>query len=291
MTKRLLVAMIALATLMVCAPGLRTFLGAQARPQAKPLEPWNNTTQAVPPGTVFPPSGPAPRRSLAGIWDAGGGAGIQALGARNMPSTTRPEHQLPYTPAGLAALALNKPGFGVNEVAPGLINDWLNSCDPGGFPRANLYELRTLQIMETQGQVVLLYQFLQVWRKIWTDGRQLPTDQEPRWYGYSVGKWTDDYTFVVDTVGMNETTWIDNAGRPHSDALKVQEVFHRKDRDTLEISTTIDDPKFYTKPWVALDKFPMRLMPAGFDMMEMLCSASEVAAYNKAVGNPVSSPK
>ncbi|MEQ1575918.1 MAG: hypothetical protein ABL993_16915, partial [Vicinamibacterales bacterium] len=276
MTRRLLASTIAMATLLMFTSGLRSYLGAQTAPAAARTAPapqfktWNNSTQANPPGTVFPASGPAPRRSLAGIWDAGGGAGIQALGAKNMPSTTRPEHQLPYTPAGLAALALNKPGFGVNEVAPGLINDWLNSCDPGGFPRANLYELRTLQIMENPSQVVLLYQFLQTWRKVWTDGRQLPTDEEPRWYGYSVGKWTDDYTFVVDTVGMNETTWIDNAGRPHSDALKVQEIFHRKDRNTLEITTIIDDPKFYTKPWVALDKFPMRLMPAGFDTMEML---------------------
>lgn len=285
MKVRLYVSTIALVALVMFVPALRTRIAAQAGTAAQL---WNTITQAPRPGAVAPKSGPAPKRSLAGIWDAGGGQGIQAFGAKNMPSDTKPEHQLPYTPAGLAALALNKPGFGVNEVGPGLINDWLNSCDPGGFPRSNLYELRTMQIVQNQNQLLLLYQFQRVWRNIWTDGRALPTAPEARWYGYSTGTWVDDYTFVVDTIGMNETTWLDNAGRPHSDALKVRETFHRKDRDTLEISTTIDDAKFYTKPWVALDKFPMHLMPSGFDIMEMLCSASEVAAYNKAIGNPVS---
>lgn len=288
MNTRLYWSAMTVATLLLCLPGLHSSLGAQAGPK---LEPWNNATRPPAPGTVYPKAPPAPKRSLAGIWDAGGGQGIQALGARNMPSDTKPEHQLPYTPAGLEALKLNKPGFGVNEVPPGEINDWLNSCDPGGFPRTNLYELRTVQIVQNPNQMLMLYQFQRVWRNIWADGRALPTDAEPRWYGYSVGKWTDDYTFVVDTVNMNPTTWVDNAGRPHSDALKVQEIYHRKDRDTLEISTIIDDPKFYSKPWVALDKFPMRLMPPSFDIMEMMCSASEVAAYNKAVGNPVSNIK
>ena len=139
----------------------------------------------------------------------------------------------------------------------------------------------------------MMYQFQRVWRVIWTDNRELPKDPsaDPRWYGYSVGKWTDDYTFEITTVGLNETTWIDNAGRPHSDALKVVESLHRADRDTLELSVTIDDSKFYQKPWVALNKFPLHLQPASFDIAEMLCSASEVAAYNKVIGNPVSNIK
>ena len=77
------------------------------------------------------------------------------------------------------------------------------------------------------------------------------TDPEPRWYGYSVGKWVDDYTFVVQTVGMSDKTWLDNAGRPHSSELKVEERFHRVDQDHLELTVTIDDPKMYTKPWLA----------------------------------------
>ena len=253
---------------------------------------WNTTTLGPPParpaGAVRPA---APRRSLGGTWDAGGGAGIQALGAKNMPSSGKPEHDVLFTPAGLAAFNLNKPGFGVREVPPGEINDWLNSCDPGGFPRANLYELRGLYVVQEPEKVLMLYQFQQVWRVIWTDGRQLPAQPDPRWYGYSVGTWVDDYTFDVRTSGLKEATWLDNAGRPHSDALTVTERFHRSDLDTLELSVTIDDPKFYQKPWRALDRFPLHRQPATFDIAEMMCSASEIAAYNKAIGNPVSNIK
>ena len=80
----------------------------------------------------------------------------------------------------------------------------------------------------------------------------------------------DDYTFVVETVGLNDKTWLDNAGRPHSDQLRVEERFHRPSREILELTVTIDDPKFYTKPWVAADKLIFHLLPADFDMGEIL---------------------
>jgi len=86
------------------------------------------------------------------------------------------------------------------------------------------------------------------------DGRELPKEiLEPRWYGYSVGKWTDDYTFVGETVGLDERTWIDNVGRPHSDQLKVTETWHHVNHDILELTPTIDDPKMQTTRWTALD--------------------------------------
>jgi hypothetical protein len=68
----------------------------------------------------------------------------------------------------------------------------------------------------------------------------------------------------------------------------VEERFHRVDRDHLELTVTIDDPKMYSKPWVALDRFPMRLQPPSFDVREMICSPSETAEYNRLVGNTAS---
>lgn len=121
------------------------------------------------------------------------------------------------------------------------------------------------------------------WRKIWTDGRQLPKNAPPKWMGYSVGKWEDDYTFVVQTAGMDERSWLDNVGRPHSDTMRVEERFHRVDHDNMELTLTIDDPQFYTQPWMALNKLPLVLLPADFDMTETICSPAEVAAYNKQV--------
>ena len=88
------------------------------------------------PGAVydvdFPgkPSGPAPRRTLAGVWEfaKGGAEGIQADGAKAMPSDGRPEHQLPFTPEGRAAFMANKPTYGFTAVAPALTCTTFPAC-------------------------------------------------------------------------------------------------------------------------------------------------------------------
>jgi len=232
-------------------------------------------------------SGPAPKHDISGIWDPGDN-GIQQLGSKAMPEDGNPQHQPPLTPEGREALNQNKPSNGIRAVLPAETNDPVVTCDPQGMPREDLYEIRTTQILQTPEKIFLLYTFGKVWRVIWTDGREMPKDPEPRWYGYSVGKWVDDYTLVVQTTGLDDRTWIDRAGRPHSDALRVEERFHRADRDHLELSVTIDDPKMYTKPWLALDKLRFDLQPRDFDVREMICSPSEFAQYNKLIGGPAS---
>jgi hypothetical protein len=229
----------------------------------------------------------APRHDISGIWDPGNG-GIQPLGPQAMPEDGKPEHRVPYTPLGLEALDAHKPSNGIRSVLPAETNDPVVYCDPQGMPREDLYELRTTQILQTPLNVFVLYQFGKIWRVVWTDGRDLPKDPEPRWFGYSIGKWTDDYTFVVQTSGTDERTWVDRAGRPHSGDLRIEERFHRADHDTLELTVTIDDPKMYTKPWVAVDKLRFKLKPPNFDVREMLCSPSEFAEYNKIIGKPAS---
>ena len=174
-------------------------------------------------------------------------------------------------------------------VPSALSNDPVPNCDPQGFPRVVLHNYRTAQIVQTPSQVLVLYQFNHKWRNIWADGRALPKLDdalEPRWWGYSAGKWQDDYTFVAESHGFDDRTWLDNAGRPHSDQMRVIETYKRIDRQHLELSVTINDPKFYTKPWVALERLRLRLQPASFDIREMECSPSETAAYNKAFAEP-----
>lgn len=233
-------------------------------------------------------SAPAPRRDISGIWDPGN-AGLQVLGAGAMPEDGKPEHQPPYTAAGLAALKLTKPTNGIRIVLPGDTNDPVVQCDPQGFPRADLYNVRTTQILQRPNSIVMLYEFQKIWRVIWTDGRQFPKDQAPRWYGYSVGKWQDDYTFVVETRFMYPGTWIDRAGRPHGKDLTVEEIFHRPDYGMLQLTVIITDPEMYTKPWIALNKLPFRLQSPHFDVTEWMCSPTELKEYNEFIGNPASS--
>jgi hypothetical protein len=73
----------------------------------------------------------------------------------------------------------------------------------------------------------------------------------------------------VNTIGINETTWLDNAGRPHSDALHLIERFRRRDFGHMDIELTIDDPKAYTKPWTV--KEDLRLIP-DTELLEYVCN-------------------
>jgi len=249
---------------------LPAMLGAQ-------ILPWNNAGMAQGQNQAQAgPAGPAPRKDLSGIWDAGG-AGIGARGATPAP----------LTPWGEALGNTHKAGDGIRMAPIEDINDPLSTMgDPEGFPRNLLFELRPFQFVQTPNQVLMLYMFEKRWRVVWTDGRELPKDPDPRWYGYSVGHWEDDYTFVVNSNGTDERTWLDNAGNPHSNDLKVEERYHRVSQNTLELTVTLDDPKAYTKPWVARNKLQLRLMPPNTDLMEMIPSASEAEAYKKVFAKP-----
>src|SRR4029453_2448368 len=103
--------------------------------------------------------------------------------------------------------------------------------------------------------------------QVFLDGRELGEDFTPTWFGYSTGKWEGD-TLVVDTRGFNGKAWIDQAGRPTTEALHVTERFQRKDFGHMEVQITIDDPKAYTKPWTVTEKFNL---VTNSDLLEFIC--------------------
>jgi hypothetical protein len=100
-----------------------------------------------------------------------------------------------------------------------------------------------------------------------------------------VGHWEDDYTFVVNTVGSDERTWLDNAGHPHSLDLRVEERYTRVNHNRLEVTIKIDDPKTYTKPFV-ITKSIFSWIPQQEFAEEELCVPSEQAEYLKLVAEP-----
>jgi len=123
------------------------------------------------------------------------------------------------------------------------------------------------KIVEIPGrEIIMLYEGSRH-REIFTDGRLLPKDPEPSWYGYSIGKWEGD-DLVVDSIGFNGKEWLDINGHPTTDALHVIERYHRKDFGHMSLEITIDDPKAYTKPW-AVKETP-RLLP-DTELLEAVC--------------------
>jgi hypothetical protein len=176
-------------------------------------------------------------------------------------------------------------------------NDPSKGCDPLGFPRNMVFMTRGIAFAAMPGKVLELFQFNRLWREIWTDGRELPKNiggnsedsPDPRWFGYSTGRWEGDYTFVVDTIGSDERSWLDNDGHPHSIEMRVQERYTRLNHNNLEVTITITDPKTYTKPFV-LTKSTFRWIPQQ-DFEEQLCVPSEQDEYLKLIGNPAAHGK
>jgi hypothetical protein len=82
------------------------------------------------------------------------------------------------------------------------------------------------------------------------DGRSHPKDisDYPEFMGHSIGHWEGD-TLVVDTVGIDERTWLDTAGHEHSGKLHLVERFQKTDENTITWTATFDDPEFFTRPW------------------------------------------
>ncbi len=156
-------------------------------------------------------------------------------------------------------------------------------CDPLGWPRMAEYN-RGMEIIMLPDRVLQFFEWDHTWRTIWTDGRELPTDPEPRWLGYSVGRWEGD-TFVVDSVGFEERTWLDHFGNPVSDDMRLEERYHRLDRETLELTMTINAPKAYAAPWVSETKI-LKLAPEEREIEELFCVPTEEQAFNRLVRNP-----
>lgn len=124
------------------------------------------------------------------------------------------------------------------------------------------------KIIQTPLEVLIIYEANDGLRQIFTDGRTLPADPDPWWFGYSIGHWDGD-TLVAETTGFKDKGWIDEQGTPITSSGKVIERFRRLNYGTLEIEITVDDPKTFTKPWTF--KLNQRLMP-DTELIEFVCA-------------------
>lgn len=197
---------------------------------------------------------PAPRRAdgkpdLSGIWAVECNIyGRDSCFTRSiffdLAKDLKPEDQPQMTPW---AAAIQKQRAGRDHV-----DDPYGYCMPPGVPRID-YGGGPFKILQTPAETAFLYESLvgMIFRQVFTDGRALPDAPDPTWLGNSVGRWEGD-TYVVETNGLRDGGWIDTGkARPHSDALRVTERFHRTDFGHMELAITIDDPKAYLKPWTA----------------------------------------
>jgi len=144
-------------------------------------------------------------------------------------------------------------------------------CLPIGFMQLHTHP-EPRKIVHTSSLIVIVYEANFGLRQIFLDGRTLPAnDQQPWWYGYSIGRWDGD-TLVVETSGLRDDGWLDVVGSPFTDAAKVTERYRRPTFGKLEIDITIDDPKAYTKPWSIRVN---QLLAVDQEMLEFVCLENE----------------
>ena len=203
-------------------------------------------------------SAPAPRLpdghpDLSGIWESGGAKYINNIAADLKPG------EVPFQPWAKTLVDQRADGSHSGE-------DPFANCLPQGVPRVNASP-PPWKIVQKPEVIVVLYESANTWRQVFMDGRELGNDYPPTFLGYSTGKWDGD-TLVVDTRGFNGKTWLDQTGKPTSDALHVTERFRRKDFGHMEIQVTIDDRKVYTKPWTVTEQ--VRFVP-NTDVIENAC--------------------
>jgi hypothetical protein len=88
------------------------------------------------------------------------------------------------------------------------------------------------------------------YRVVYIDGRSHPVTVEPSAFGHSIGWWEGD-TLVIDTIGIDESAWLERWAMPHTDRLRTIERVTRLDLNTLKYELTVDDPGAYTAPWTS----------------------------------------
>lgn len=266
-----------------CALLLSALAAAQT---TAPKSPWKYYPEDA--RSNVGPGGPAPVRDLTGTW-----AG-EASGAGVKPGA-RPESPPPLTPLGKQMFDKNLPQS--NKVLVANTNDpHLRYCDPLGFPRNMNDQIRSMTITTLPSRTFIMIAFQTIWREVWTDGRTLPAKftgrgpdvHDPTSNGYSIGRWEDDYTFVVETTGMDPDTWATETGYPHSIDAHVTERFQRKSKNDLTLTMTMDDPKLYTRT-LKLGEVNFRWIPSQ-TFYSTTCIPSSLQRYLKEMADPAGDP-
>jgi hypothetical protein len=147
-----------------------------------------------------------------------------------------------------------------------LTDDPEGKCYIGGVPRST-YMPYPFQILQSEKDVVIVYQFATAFRRIFVDGKdEAPLDG---WMGWSNGRWDGD-TFVVDVTGLNGLTWLDRAGNYASGNARVTERYRLISPNHMQYEATIDDATTFSRPWTI--RMPLyRIVDADFHLLEFKC--------------------
>ena len=209
-------------------------------------DPWAGVPAAERPAPGTP--------NLSGIWAMP--APIRAL-------KTTDGKAPPLLPAARAEYARRQAALKADPKTDPSSNCWMQ-----GVPRL-IYAPYPMLIAQEKTRVNLVYETNHTFRIIEL-GKALPKegpDLDPLWLGYSAGHW-EGKTLVIDTIGFNDKTWLDYAGMPHGEKLKVQERYTLEGPGEIGGVVTITDPDTFSRPWSTA--FTLKRKP-GYELKESVC--------------------
>ncbi len=219
----------------------------------------------------LPPGGPAPRMSdghvdLSGVWFGGPTGKANAWSV--VPDAPLKQDPVPFQPWAEAKIK------GMTRAERELNNPGV-ACRPVGTPGMWTVNPYPHQIITKPGMYVHLIESDNAWNVVHTDGRphHKPEELEPLYNGDQTAHWEGD-TLVIDSISLDERTWIEGNGWFHSDQAHAIERVRRPSRNYLEYQFTIEDPKVLTKPWTSA----WRTYSLGSeDLIENFCTNNENA--------------
>ncbi|HSV21745.1 MAG TPA: hypothetical protein VLJ17_01805 [Xanthobacteraceae bacterium] len=142
-----------------------------------------------------------------------------------------------------------------------------SSCTHAGVPGFHLYGFQPLYFVQTPKEVVMIYSNDQQVRHVYLDVPH-SANPTPSWYGESVGYYEGD-TLVVDTIALNDRTFVNNFRTPHTEKLHVVERFKLvDDGKAMQVDITFEDPDAFNAPWSVVQRYDRIQRP----MVEEICA-------------------
>ena len=198
--------------------------------------------------------------------------GIQSISNSDIGGNKRGrEDDIPYQPWALEKTLSEKPPTGPDNQFDQTTDPWILYCEPPGLVRVYMEPGRT-KFVQTTDAVYILHEVMQSFRIVRLNGTH-PKDPDPSWWGDSIGWYENGDTLVVDTIGTNGKTWLDQLGHPTTEKLHLIERYKRVDANTLDFLAIVDDPGAYTKPFESHRVFTQTGVP--FMQNSWACSVRE----------------
>jgi hypothetical protein len=192
-----------------------------------------------------PESGPGPVKDIPGWVRGGNQEGVQAT--FRMADVSNPILQ-PW-----AREAIQKVNDRVAAGRPAYTPQV--SCIRHGGPSFLLHPAQPVYFIQTKQEVLMIWPPNHEVRRIHLTDKH-STNLKPTWFGESIGHYENSDTLVVDTIGLNDKTFVDNYRTPHTTQLHVTERWKlAADGKSVEVTVFVEDPGAFTTPWKAVQRW------------------------------------